>query len=79
MGGKHVSVGGALLVDGKAGAARQVQGIHGYRFHGIQDHHIVKRDIRPLGNPPHFIHVLRIPLLCKRQIFPGLDLCPIPG
>ena len=79
VGHQHVTIGGAGFVDGKAGAFGQVQGIHGDRFEGVDDGDIIKRTIRPLSNPGHFLQVLGVAFFDKRDIFAGLNDGAFPG
>ena len=79
VGEQDMPVGGPLLVDRHAGAACQVQGIHGHCFHGVDHHQVLETDICALGDAHQLIHVLRVALLGKRQVFASLDLRACPG
>ncbi len=79
VGGQDVPVSGSLLVHGEARAARQVQGVHRDRLHGVQCKDIVKGDVGALRDTTQFIPVLRVALLHKRQILARLDLGAFPG
>ena len=73
---EHMTIRRALFIDCETRAACQMECIHRDRFHGIQDHYIVKCDIRTFGNALHFIYILWIALLGKWQILARLDLAP---